>query len=93
MTMNACLAGATDRTVGPRETRGATVSGSQMHSIRLSGCTISAEAIFGMPDRKLTVPHDSGSSVRPCVDGALLALRKVSGLLGVHRGLNAVLDL
>jgi 4-hydroxy-tetrahydrodipicolinate reductase len=82
-----------DRTVGPRETRGATVSGSQVHSIRLPGYTISAEAIFGMPDQKLTIRHDSGSSARPYVDGALLAIRKVSGLLGVHRGLDAVLDL
>jgi len=69
------------------------VSGSQVHSIRLPGYTISAEAIFGMPDQKLTIRHDSGSSARPYVDGALLAIRKVSGLLGVHRGLDAVLDL
>ena len=82
-----------DRTVGPREARGATVGGSQVHSIRLPGYVISAEAIFGMPDQKLTIRHDSGSSARPYVDGALLAVRKVSGLLGVHRGLDAVLDL
>src|SRR6185437_9935672 len=82
-----------DRTVGPRETRGATVSGSQVHSIRLPGYTISAEAIFGMPDQKLTIRHDSGSSARPYVDGALLAIRKVSGLLGVHRGQDSVLEI
>ena len=82
-----------DRTVGPREARGATVGGSQVHSIRLPGYVISAEAIFGMPDQKLTIRHDSGSSARPYVDGALLAIRNVSGLLGVHRGLDAVLDL
>jgi 4-hydroxy-tetrahydrodipicolinate reductase len=82
-----------DRTVGPRETRGATVSGSQVHSIRLPGYVISAEIIFGMPDQKLTIRHDSGSSARPYVDGALLAIRKVSTLVGVHRGLDSVLDL
>lgn len=82
-----------DRTVGPREVRGATVSGSQVHSIRLPGFVISAEVIFGMPDQKLTIRHDAGSSARPYVDGALLAIRKVSTLVGVHRGLDAVLDL
>ena len=82
-----------DKTVGPREARGATVSGSQVHSIRLPGFVISAEVIFGMPDQKLTIRHDSGSSARPYVDGALLAIRKVSTLVGLHRGLDTVLDI
>ncbi len=82
-----------DRTVGPREARGATVSASQVHSVRLPGYVISAEIIFGMPDQRLTIRHDSGSSARPYVDGALLAIRKVSTLVGVHRGLDTVLDL
>ena len=77
----------------PREARGATVSGSQVHSVRLPGFVISAEVVFGMPDQKLTIRHDSGSSARPYVDGALLAIRKVSTLVGVHRGLDTVLDL
>ena len=80
-------------TVGARETRGATVSGSQVHSIRLPGYVISAEIIFGMPDQRLTIRHDSGNSARPYADGALLAIRKVSTLVGVHRGLDTVLDL
>jgi 4-hydroxy-tetrahydrodipicolinate reductase len=82
-----------DRTVGPREARGATLAGSQVHSIRLPGYVISAEVIFGMPDQKLSIRHDSGSSARPYVDGALLAIRKVSTLVGVRRGLDSVLDL
>jgi 4-hydroxy-tetrahydrodipicolinate reductase len=81
------------RTAGLREARGATVSESQIHSIRLPGFVISAEIIFGMPDQKLTIRHDSGTSARPYVDGALLAIRKVSTLVGVHRGLDSVLDL
>jgi len=80
-------------TVGPRDTRGATISGSQVHSIRLPGYVISAEIIFGMADQRLTIRHDSGNSARPYADGALLAIRKVSTLLGVHRGLDSVLDL
>jgi 4-hydroxy-tetrahydrodipicolinate reductase len=82
-----------DRSVGPREARGATLSGTQVHSVRLPGYVISAEVIFGMPDQKLTIRHDSGNSARPYVDGALLAIRKVSTLVGVHRGLDTVLDL
>jgi 4-hydroxy-tetrahydrodipicolinate reductase len=82
-----------DKTVGPRETRGATVTGSQIHSIRLPSYVISAEIIFGMPDQRLSIRHDSGNSARPYADGALLAIRKVSALLGVHRGLDSVLEL
>jgi 4-hydroxy-tetrahydrodipicolinate reductase len=82
-----------DQTVGPREARGATLSGSQVHSLRLPGYVISAEIIFGMPDQRLSIRHDSGGSARPYVDGALLAIRKVSTLIGVHRGLDTVLDL
>ena len=82
-----------ERTVGPREARGATVSGTQVHSLRLPGFVIGAEVIFGMPDQRLTIRHDSGSSARPYVDGALLAIRKVATLTGVHRGLDSVLDL
>lgn len=82
-----------ERTVGPREARGATLSGSQVHSIRLPGFVISAEIIFGLPDQKLTIRHDAGGSARPYVDGALIAIRKVATLVGVHRGLDTVLDL
>jgi 4-hydroxy-tetrahydrodipicolinate reductase len=82
-----------DQTVGLPEARGATMAGSQIHSIRLPGFVISAEIIFGMPDQKLTIRHDSGSSAVPYVDGALLAIRRVGTLVGLHRGLDTVLDL
>ena len=82
-----------DQTVGERASRGAAVSGSQIHSVRLPGYVIGAEVVFGMPDQRLTIRHDAGSSARPYVDGALLAIRKVSTLVGVHRGLDTVLDL
>lgn len=54
---------------------------------------IRAEVIFEMPDQKLTNRYDSGTSERPYVDGSLLAIRNVSTLVGVHHGLDAVLDL
>jgi 4-hydroxy-tetrahydrodipicolinate reductase len=82
-----------EQTVGPREARGATLSGSQIHSVRVPGYVISAEIIFGMPDQRLTIRHDSGNSALPYVDGALLAIHKVANLVGVHRGLDSVLDL
>ncbi|HET6804323.1 MAG TPA: 4-hydroxy-tetrahydrodipicolinate reductase [Frateuria sp.] len=82
-----------EQTLGVRDARGATLAGSQVHSIRLPGFVIGAEVIFGMPDQKLTLRHDAGSSARPYVDGALLAVRKVPALRGVHRGLDRVLDL
>jgi 4-hydroxy-tetrahydrodipicolinate reductase len=84
---------AIDSTVGVRETRGGSVHGTQVHAVRLPGFVLGAEVIFGMPDQTLTLRHNAGGSAKPYVDGALLAIRKVSGLLGVHRGLDAVLDL
>ena len=82
-----------EQTQGAIETRGARLTGSQVHSIRLPGYTISAEIIFGMPDQKLSIRHDSGSSAQPYVDGALLAIRKVNTIVGLRRGLDTVLDL
>ena len=81
-----------EQTVGLRETRGGTLAGSQVHALRLPGFVIGAEAIFGLPDQTLTIRHNAGSSAKPYVDGALLAIRKVSGLVGLHRGLDAVLE-
>jgi 4-hydroxy-tetrahydrodipicolinate reductase len=81
------------QTQGIVETRAARLNGSQVHSIRLPGHVISAEIIFGMPDQKLTIRHDAGSSAQPYVDGALLAIRKVSSFVGLRRGLDSVLDL
>jgi len=82
-----------EQTQGVPETRGARLGGSQVHSIRLPGYTISVDIIFGMPDQKLTLRHDSGSSALPYVDGALLAIRKVATFTGLRRGLDSVLDL
>lgn len=80
-------------TVGLRDARGGTLSDSRIHSVRLPGYVISAEIVFGMPDQRLSIRHDAGSSARPYVDGALLAIRKVGSLRGLNRGLDAVLDL
>jgi 4-hydroxy-tetrahydrodipicolinate reductase len=78
---------------GPKESRGVRLHGSQVHSIRLPGYVISVDVIFGMPDQKLVLRHESGSSAEPYVGGALLAIRNVGRLVGVHRGLDSVMDL
>lgn len=80
-----------DQIQGPKETRGARLQGSQVHSVRLPGYMISIDAIFGMPDQKLILRHESGSSAEPYVNGALLAIREVSKLVGLHRGLDRVM--
>jgi len=82
-----------DKVQGAVEARGASMTGTQVHSVRLPGYTISAEIIFGMPDQKLTIRHDSGSSAEPYMDGSLLAIRKVGTFAGLRRGLDSVLDL
>ena len=79
-------------TIGMPEARGGTLAGSQIHSIRLPGYVIGAEIVFGLPDQRLTLRHDAGNTALPYVDGALLAIRKVHTLIGVHRGLDVVLD-
>jgi 4-hydroxy-tetrahydrodipicolinate reductase len=80
-----------DRIEGPRETRGARLQGTQVHSVRLPGYVISIDAIFGMPDQKLILRHESGTSAEPYVNGALLAIREVGKLIGLHRGLDSVM--
>mgnify|MGYP000651644891 CR=1 FL=1 len=73
--------------------RGASLAGSQIHSVRLPGYTLSAEVVFGLPDQKLIIRHDAGGSAQPYVDGALLAIRKVNTVVGLRRGLDHVMDL
>jgi 4-hydroxy-tetrahydrodipicolinate reductase len=80
-----------DQIEGPKETRGARLQGTQVHSVRLPGYVISIDAIFGMPDQKLILRHESGTSAEPYVNGALVAIREVSKLTGVHRGLDSVM--
>jgi 4-hydroxy-tetrahydrodipicolinate reductase len=76
---------------GPAEARGATVGGAQVHSIRLPSFVVSTEVVFGLPDERLTIRHDAGGTPEPYVQGTLLAVRKVSGLVGLTRGLDTLL--
>ncbi|MGH9368370.1 MAG: 4-hydroxy-tetrahydrodipicolinate reductase [Thermoanaerobaculia bacterium] len=82
-----------ERTHGMREARGATLSGSQVHSVRLPGFSSSIEILFGLPEQRLSIRHDSGSGAGPYVEGTLLAVRRVAELPGLRRGLDSVLEL
>lgn len=78
--------------IGEKESRGTTLDGIQIHSVRLPGHVISVESIFGEKDERLTIRHDSGASAEPYVKGALLAIEKVSTFKGLRRGLDTVMD-
>ena len=81
-----------DQTQGPIESRGATLNGVQVHSIRLPGHVISVEALFGMLDQRLSLRYDAGSGAEAYVDGALLAIRRVGTFVGLRRGLDSVME-
>jgi len=76
---------------GPQEARGANVGGTQVHSVRLPSFVVSTEVVFGLPDERLTIRHDAGGTPEPYVAGTLIAARKAPGLVGLTRGLDALL--
>jgi 4-hydroxy-tetrahydrodipicolinate reductase len=80
-----------DAIAGPREARGATVDGIQVHSVRLPSFVVSTEVVFGLPDERLSIRHDAGGSPAPYVAGTLLAARAVSERVGLVRGLDRLL--
>ena len=80
-----------EQTYGPKEARGTTIEGTQVHSIRLPGFVIAFETIFGLPDERLSIRHDAGSSAEPYVGGTLMAASKVMDVRGLVRGLDQLL--
>ena len=81
-----------ESTIGEKESRGANLNGSQIHSLRLPSYVISVEAIFGAKDERLTIRHDAGSGAVPYIEGTLLAIRKVKDHVGLIRGLDRILN-
>jgi 4-hydroxy-tetrahydrodipicolinate reductase len=81
-----------EETLGEREARGATVAGTQVHSLRLPSFTVSTEAVFAAPGERLSLRHDAGESAAPYVAGTLLAIRAVPGRVGLTRGLDRLLE-
>lgn len=76
---------------GPVEARGATVGGTQVHSVRLPSFTVSTEIVFAAPGERLLLRHDPGESPEPYVAGTLYAIRAVRGRVGLTRGLDQLL--
>jgi 4-hydroxy-tetrahydrodipicolinate reductase len=71
-----------EQTHGARQARGATIGGSQVHSIRLPGYVLAFETVFGLPNERLTIRHDAGKGAAPYVHGTLLAVRRVMQVVG-----------
>lgn len=80
-----------EETIGEKESRGATLNGSQIHSIRLPSYIISLEAVFGANEERLTIRHDAGSGAEPYIQGTILAIRKVRNYKGLVRGLDRIM--
>lgn len=76
---------------GPQEARGADIDGTRLHSVRLPSFVVSTEVVFGLPSQRVSIRFDAGESPQPYVDGTLFAVRKVSGIRGLVRGLESLL--
>lgn len=80
-----------ESTAGHVEARGATIGATQVHSVRLPGFSVSTEVVFGLPDERLVIRHDAGSTATPYVAGTLLAVRRAPHITGLIRGLDTLL--
>lgn len=81
-----------EKTHGQKEGRGATVRGTQIHSVRLPSYIFAFQIIFGLQHERLTLYHEADSSPDPYVLGTLLAARHVRSFVGLRRGLDAVME-
>ena len=80
-----------DDVVGARDARGASIAGTQVHSLRLPSFVVSTEIVFAGEGERLTIRHDAGDSAGPYVAGTLLAIRAVVDRVGLTRGLDRLL--
>ncbi|HEY3859997.1 MAG TPA: 4-hydroxy-tetrahydrodipicolinate reductase [Gammaproteobacteria bacterium] len=79
-------------TKGMKEARGATLNGSQLHSVRVPGYYSAVQAVFGDAGERVELRHES-TSYAPYVTGTLLAARQVNGFTGLRRGMSSLLGL
>jgi 4-hydroxy-tetrahydrodipicolinate reductase len=86
------VARAVDSLVGPAAARGASVEGTQVHSVRLPSFVVSTEAVFAATGERLVLRHDAGETPAPYVAGTLLAIRSIVGRVGLTRGLDQLLS-
>jgi 4-hydroxy-tetrahydrodipicolinate reductase len=85
------LAVPVDQTAGLVDARGASVAGTQVHSLRLPSFVVSTEVVFALPDERLIIRHDAGPTPTPYVTGTLLAVRAAAHTTGLVRGLDTLL--
>jgi 4-hydroxy-tetrahydrodipicolinate reductase len=78
--------------IGQKEARGASIAGTQVHSLRLPSFVVSTEVVFAAVGERLSIRHDAGETPAPYVAGTLLAIRKVGERVGLTRGLDRLLD-
>jgi 4-hydroxy-tetrahydrodipicolinate reductase len=52
---------------------------------------VSTEVVFALPDERLSIRHDAGSTATPYVAGTLLATRAGANVVGLVRGLDTLL--
>jgi 4-hydroxy-tetrahydrodipicolinate reductase len=81
-----------DEILGAPEARGATVGGTQVHSVRLPSFVVSTEVVFAAEGERLSIRHDAGETPAPYVAGTLLAIRAAPKRVGLIRGLDQLLD-
>lgn len=77
---------------GLPESRGVSLNGTQVHSIRLPSFIVAAEVIFGKTDERLSLRYEAGTGPEPYIEGTLLAIRRVIAQIGLVRGLDRLLD-
>ncbi len=77
---------------GAPEARGATIGGTQVHSLRLPSFVVSTEVVFAAAGERLSLRQDAGETPAPYVAGTLLAIRAVRGRVGLTRGLDRLLE-
>jgi 4-hydroxy-tetrahydrodipicolinate reductase len=78
-------------TGGAVEARGATVAGTQIHSVRLPGFQLATELVFALPHERLVIRAEGAHHPEQFVPGTLLAVRNVSTRTGVVRDLAELL--
>src|SRR5581483_8035917 len=80
-----------EEVLGAPQARGASIGGTQVHSLRLPSFTVSTEVVFAADGERLSLRHDAGESAAPYVAGTLLSVRGVRGGVGLTRGLDQLL--
>ena len=54
-----------DQVAGRPDARGATVAGTQIHSVRVPSFVVSTEIVFAAADERLSIRHDAGATASP----------------------------